>query len=150
MRKFGMAILALVCVSTMAMVPESRAQAADASVSCDLSFNLSGWSVIYKHASGTGVVSCSNGQQANVKITINGGGLTAGKYRIDNGKGEITHVHMIDDVFGNYAQASADAGMVKSGEAQVLTKGITSLVLHGTGEGIDLGLSVAAVSISKP
>jgi hypothetical protein len=64
MRKFGMAILALVCVSTMAMVPESRAQAADASVSCDLSFNLSGWSVIYKHASGTGVVSCSNGQHA--------------------------------------------------------------------------------------
>ena len=150
MRKFGMAVLILGCVSTVATFPISRVQAADANLACNLSFNLSGWSVIYKHASGTGVVTCSNGQHSNVKITINGGGLTAGKYQINDGKGEITHVRTIDDVFGNYAQASADAGVMKSGEAQVLTKGTTSLALHGTGEGIDLGLSVAAVSISKP
>lgn len=38
---------------------------------------------------------------------------------------------------------------MKSDEAQLLTKGTTSLALHGSGEGIDLGLSVGAVSISK-
>lgn len=149
MRMFKVAALALGCIGTLAMFPASRAQAADAGVTCNLSFSLSGWSVIYKHASGTGAVTCSNGQHANVKITLNGGGLTAGRFRIDNGKGEITHVRSINDVFGDYAQAGADAGVMKSGEAQLLTKGTTSLALHGSGEGIDLGLSVGAVSIGK-
>jgi len=149
MRTFGLAALVLGCVGTMAMLPASRVQAADASVTCHLSFSLSGWSLIYKHASGAGVVACSNGQRANVKITINGGGLTAGKYRIDNGKGEITHVRTIDDVFGDYAQASAEAGVMKSGEAELLTRGTTSLALAGSGEGINLGLSVGAVSITR-
>lgn len=149
MRIFGTAALVLGCVATMAMFPVARVKAAEASVTCQLSFSLSGWSVIYKHASGTGLVTCSNGQHAHVKIRINGGGLTAGKYRIDDGKGDITHVRTINDVFGNYAQASAEAGAGKSGEAQVLTKGTTSLVLHGSGQGINLGLSVGAVSITK-
>lgn len=149
MRLFGTVVLVLGCIGTMAIFPAARVHAADASVACQLSFSLSGWSVIYKHASGNGVVTCSNGQHANVKISINGGGLTAGKYRIDDGKGDITHVRGIGDVFGNYAQAAVEAGMVKSGEAQVLTKGTTSLALHGSGQGINLGLSVAAVSITK-
>lgn len=149
MRTFSRAALVLGCAGAVAMFSASRVQAADADVACHLSFSLSGWSMIYKHASGTGTVTCSNGQHANVKITIHGGGLTAGKYQIDNGKGEITHVRSIDDVFGDYAQASADAGAMKSGEAQLLTKGTTSLALHGSGEGIDLGLSVGAVSIAK-
>ena len=148
-RTFGMAALVLACAGAMTALPTSRAQAAEASVDCDLSFSLSGWSVIYKHASGEGVVVCNNGQRANVKITMNGGGLTAGKYRIDNGKGEITHVRSIDDVFGDYVQAGAEAGVVKSGEAQVLTKGTTSLALHGSGEGINLGVSVGAFSITR-
>ena len=149
MRTFSMAVLVMGCVGALAMFPASRVQAADAGVTCNLSFSLSGWSAIYKHASGTGVVACSNGEHANVKITMNGGGITAGKYRIDDGKGEITHVRTIGDVFGDYAQAGAEAGVMKSGEAQVLTKGTTSLALHGSGEGINLGLSVGAVSITK-
>ena len=149
MRMLGMAALVIGCAVTMATVTPSTARAADANVSCQLSFSLSGWSVIYKHASGSGMVTCSNGQSAKVKISVNGGGLTAGKYKIDDGKGDITHVVSINDVFGDYVQAGAEAGVVKSGEAQVLTKGTTSLALHGTGEGINLGLSVAAVSISK-
>jgi hypothetical protein len=149
MRLFVTAVLVVGCMGTMAMLPAARVQAADASVACHLSFSLSGWSVIYKHASGSGMVTCSNGQRAKVRININGGGLTAGKYRIDDGQGDITHVRSIEDVFGSYAQAAAEAGMVKSGEAQVLTKGTTSLALHGSGQGINLGLSVAAVSITK-
>ena len=125
------------------------AKAADAEVKCDLTFSLSGWSIIYKHAEGHGTVMCSNGQKASVKISVNGGGLTAGKYRIDNGKGDITHVRSIDDVFGSYAQAGAEAGVVKSGEAQVLSKGTTSLALHGSGEGVNLGVSVGAFEIER-
>jgi hypothetical protein len=148
-RTFGMAALMLVCVGAMSALPVTRAQAAAADVECQLSFSLAGWSAIYKHAEGHGTVVCSNGQRANVKISTVGGGLTAGKFRIDNGKGEITHVRSIDDIFGDYAQAGAEAGVVKSGQAQVLTKGTTSLALHGSGEGIDLGISVGQFTITK-
>jgi hypothetical protein len=145
----GMAALVLACASAVTALPVSNVQAAEATVECDLHFNLAGWSLIYKHAEGDGTVVCNNGQRANVKITVVGGGLTAGKYRINNGKGEISHVHSISDVFGSYAQAGAEAGVVKSSQAQVLTKGTTSLALAGTGEGVNLGISVGKFTISK-
>ena len=71
------------------------------------------------------------------------------KYRINNGKGEISDVHDISDVFGDYAQAGAEAGVVKSSGAQVLTKGTTSLALAGTGEGVNLGVSVGKFTITR-
>ncbi|MHB8387268.1 hypothetical protein [Metallibacterium sp.] len=74
----------------------------------------------------------------HVKITAQGVGLTAGKSRIDNGVGTFTDVHTIDDVLGSYAQGEVNAGPVKSGSAQVLTKGTVSLALAGSGQGIDL------------
>ena len=109
-RSMGMAALVLACAGATSMAPVSAARAAEAEVKCDLSFSISGWSLIYKHASGSGTVVCSNGQKAKVKISVNGGGITAGKYRIDNGKGDITHVRSIDDVFGTYAQAGQNYG----------------------------------------
>ncbi|MHB1057482.1 MAG: hypothetical protein ACYC0F_06335 [Rhodanobacter sp.] len=148
-RTFGMAALVLACTGAMSALPTSSAQAAEASVKCDLAYNLSGWSLIYKHAEGSGTVTCSNGQSANVKISVVGGGLTAGKYHIDNGKGQISKVHGIADVYGDYVQAGAEAGVVKSSQAQVLTKGTTSLALAGTGEGVNLGVSVGKFTISQ-
>ncbi|MEO7072327.1 MAG: hypothetical protein ABI300_04915 [Rhodanobacter sp.] len=145
----GMAALVLACAAATTVLPASNAHAADAAVKCDLAYNLSGWSLIYKHAEGTGTITCSNGQRANVKIEVVGGGITAGKYRINNGKGEISNVHTINDVFGDYAQAGAEAGVVKSSQAQVLTKGTTSLALAGTGEGVNLGVSVGKFTISR-
>ena len=61
---------------------------------------------------------------------------------------EISTVNGIKDVFGDYAQAGADAGLVKSANAQVLTKGTTSLALAGTGEGVNLGISAGKFTIS--
>jgi hypothetical protein len=148
-RTFGMAALVMACAGAMTILPTSNAQAAEATVKCDMTFTLSGWSLIYKHAEGQGVVSCSNGQHANVKITIVGGGLTAGKYHIDDGKGEISNVHSIADVYGDYAQAGAEAGVVKSAQAQVMTKGPVSLAITGTGQGVNLGISAGKFTISK-
>ena len=147
-RTFGMAALVLACAGAATVLPAGQARAADAAVKCHLVYNLAGWSLIYKHAEGTGTVTCDNGQHANVKIEVVGGGLTAGKYRINNGKGEISDVHGIADVFGDYAQAGAEAGVVKSSSAQVLTKGTTSLALAGTGEGVNLGVSVGKFTIT--
>ena len=148
-RTFGMAALVLACATAVTALPVSPAHAADATVKCDLTYNLSGWSLIFKRAKGAGTVTCNNGQRANVKISVVGGGLTAGKYRINNGKGEISNVHNINEVFGDYAQAGAEAGVVKSSQAQVLTKGTTSLALAGTGEGVNLGISAGKFTISK-
>lgn len=145
----GMAALVLACAAASTALPVSNAYAAEATVKCDLLYNIAGWSLIYKHAEGTGTVTCDNGQHANVKIEVVGGGLTAGKYRINNGKGEISNVHSINDVYGDYAQAGAEAGVVKSSQAQVLTKGTTSLALAGTGEGVNLGVSVGKFTIRQ-
>ncbi len=149
---FGMAALVLACAGAVTVLPVNTARAAEdageAHVSCDMTYSLSGWSLIYKHAEGHGVVTCDNGQHAKVKITVVGGGLTAGKYHIDNGKGEISHVRGIQDVYGEYVQAGAEAGVVKSAQAQVLTKGTTSLALSGTGSGVNLGISVGKFTIS--
>lgn len=151
MTKHTLALTAalLLGASALATVPAAPAHAAEANVKCHLDFSLSGWSLLYKHAEGSGTVRCDNGQHAAVKISVVGGGLTAGKFRIDHGVGDITHVRSINDVFGDYAQAAAEAGIVKSGTAQVLTKGTTSLALAGHGEGINLGVSVGKFTISR-
>jgi hypothetical protein len=133
----------------LAMTVPLRASAADAALDCKLSYSLSGWSLIYKHTTGTGTVSCANGQTMNVKIAAKAIGITAGKWHIDNGKGNFSDVHHIEDVLGKYAQASANAGLVKSGEAQVLTKGPVSLALAGGGEGVNLGVDVGQFKISR-
>ncbi|NCT68779.1 MAG: hypothetical protein GXC76_14230 [Rhodanobacteraceae bacterium] len=125
------------------------AQAATAQLDCTLKFSLTGWSAIYKHAEGHGVVSCENGESMRVHISAKGGGLTVGKSHIDNGTGKFTDVHRIEDVLGTYAQGEASIGAVKSGTAQVLTKGTVSLALAGAGEGVDIGISFGGFTISK-
>ena len=143
-----LAALLLVATGTV-FAPAGDVRAAEANVKCELTYSLSGWSILYKHAQGQGTITCDNGQSARVKITVVGGGLTAGKYHVDNGRGEISKVHSIEDVFGDYAQAGAEAGVVKSATAQVLTKGTTSLALAATGEGVNLGISVGRFTISR-
>jgi hypothetical protein len=141
---------ALALASALAVMTASApAAAAQASLDCEMKFNLSGWSAIYKHAEGTGTITCSNGKSMRVKIEAKGGGLTVGKTHIDNGTGKFTNVHKIKDVLGTYAQGEANAGLVKSGTAQVLTKGDVSLALAGAGEGIALGISFGGFTIKK-
>ncbi|HUD41219.1 MAG TPA: hypothetical protein VMR06_04395 [Dokdonella sp.] len=139
----GVAAAALM-IGAMSATP---ARAAD--LDCKLRFTLSGWAAVVKHAEGTGTVTCENGQSMQVKIEAKGGGLTVGKYRIDDGRGTFSDVRTINDVLGTYAEGEAQAGAVKSGSAQVLTKGTVSLALAGTGEGVGLGVSVGAFTISR-
>jgi hypothetical protein len=116
---------------------------------CDLRFSLKGWAALYKHAEGTGVISCNNGRSYPVNIVAVGGGLTAGKYRVDNGKGKFSDITDPSDLFGDYAQGEANAALVKGGSAQVLTKGTVSLALAGAGEGVDIGISFGKFTISR-
>lgn len=137
----GLTAALVLAVGGLAVLPASAAFAAAAPVQCHLTYELAGWSAIYQHATGSGHVVCDNGQRAAVTLSIHGGGLTAGKFRV-SGRGDISNVYTIHDVFGSYAQAGASAGAVNSGTAQVLTKGTTSIALTGTGEGVNLGVAV--------
>ncbi|HZP66957.1 MAG TPA: hypothetical protein VFB32_11670 [Rudaea sp.] len=116
---------------------------------CQLHFSLRGWAAIYKHAEGDGTITCDNGKTFNVTIVAVGGGLTAGKYHVDNGTGKFSEVRDTNELFGDYAQGEANAGVVKSGTAQVLTKGTVSLALAGAGEGVDIGISFGKFSIRR-
>ncbi|MEO6195046.1 MAG: hypothetical protein ABIS20_18680 [Thermoanaerobaculia bacterium] len=124
------------------------ARAAAATV-CEMRFTLSGWSAIYKTASGQGTITCDNGEKAKVSLNGKGGGLTAGKYKIRDGYGKFSEVGNIEELFGSYAQATAEAGAVKSSTANVLTKGDVSLALAGSGSGVNLGVSFGKFTISK-
>ena len=118
-------------------------------IDCKLSFEMSGWSVFYKTSSGTGVVTCDNGQRLAVRISTKGGGISFGKSRIENGTGEFSGVDDIRDVLGSYATAEAHAGAVKSSKAQVMTKGEVSLALAGTGRGWDVGFAFGKFVIER-
>ena len=136
------------CLFAAMLAAAAPAARAAGSVDCKLHFNMSGWSAFYKTLSGSGTVSCDNGQRMSVSIRSKGGGLTFGKSRIDNGVGEFSGVHDIHDLLGTYASAEAHAGAVKSAHAQVVTKGDISLALSGKGEGWDLGIAFGNFIIS--
>ena len=127
----------------------SGVSAAEKDLSCRLRFEMKGWSAIYKTATGTGTVSCSNGATMKVTLASKGLGLTAGKSSIDAGKGVIAGVRTIDDVLGSYVAADASAGAVKSVSAAVLTKGEVSLALSGKGRGWDVGIALSDFTITR-
>lgn len=127
----------------------SAAATAQGKTDCELRYSLSGWSAFYKTASGSGTISCDNGQTMSVKIRAKGGGLTFGKQRIDDGHGRFTSVRGIGDLLGTYAQGGAHAGVGNSVGAQVVTKGDISLALAGKGEGVDLGVDFGKFVISR-
>ena len=128
-------------------LPAPAARAASPDINCRMDYHLTGWSLVYKHTTGTGVVTCDNGATMNVRLSARAVGATVGKWKIDNGVGRFSDVHNIHEVLGNYAQANANAAVVKAAEAQVLTKGNVSLALAGGGEGIALGVDIGTLHI---
>lgn len=147
-RTFGLTAAMLMCTGVLTGLNATDALAGEAPVKCHLTYSLSGWSAIYQHAEGRGHITCDNGQRASVSISVHGGGLTAGKFHV-SGRGDISNVYGINDVFGAYAQAGVSGGVVRSGTAQVLTKGTVSIALSGSGEGVDLGLAVDQFVIKR-
>jgi hypothetical protein len=122
-----------------AQVQPAQVQPGQASMTCTMTYHLAGWSAFFKKASGTGNVSCPNGQSAAVKIRVAGGGLTFGKTDV-SGSGTFSGVRSINDIFGKYGTSSAHAGVGKTGEAQGMFKGPVHLGLTATGQGVDVGV----------
>ncbi len=138
MRTRWMAGISLVAL----MVASGLQQPARAALTiCRLRYSLSGWSAFYESASGSGEITCENGQSAKVNIRAKGGGLTVGKSKVVDGDGRFSEVGTIEELYGKYASAGASAGAGDAASARVVTKGNVSLALSGTGKGFDLGFS---------
>ena len=101
-------LLAATTLLLLASAAAPTARAAD--ISCVLHYTMSGGGAFYKHSTGTGEVSCSNGQRLAVSIESKGGGLTFGHSTITDGVGKFSGVSDIHEVIGGYATAEANAG----------------------------------------
>jgi hypothetical protein len=141
-------LAALLAASLLAAPALAKDPYAKPAVACEMRFNLSGWSVFYRTASGQGTITCSNGQRATVALDVKGGGVTFGRSEVAGGHASFTPVRDIRDLYGSYAQAEAHAGATRSAGASVMTKGPVSMSLAGTGEGVDLGISFGRFKIS--
>jgi len=119
------------------------------STKCLLTFDLHEWAALYESATGTGKITCDNGQSAAVTIRSKGGGLSVGKFTIKDGRGSFTDVSSIDEVFGKYLATERDAAAAKAADAWVMTKDKVSLALAGTGKGWELGFSADEFIIEK-
>lgn len=121
------------------LVALAAPQAANAAT-CHLRYDLTGWSIFYATVSGTGHVTCENGQSANVRIAAHGGGISLGGLEI-RGDGAVSSVLDISEVFGGYVEVMGHAGAGPSAAGWAMTKGDVSLVLSGTGRGVNLGFA---------
>ena len=138
-------LLAFALSSASALVPAWAGE-----TSCSLHYDMSGGGAFYKHSTGQGTITCSNGQKLAVNIESKGGGLTFGHSQIKDGTGKFSPVHDIHDLVGGYATAEANAGGGdNASKAQVVTKGSISLALTGRGTGRTLGVSFGSFIISE-
>src|SRR5262245_14503820 len=98
MHRFLAHSLAIVSLS---LAGTTAALAANANIDCQMKFTMKGWSAFYKTASGTGVITCDNGQTMSVKLSAKGGGLTVGKSTIEDGKGKFSAVANMSELLGS-------------------------------------------------
>lgn len=125
----------------------STANATPSMTSCTMTYKLSGWSFVYKQYDGVGHISCSNGQRAQVGLSTKSIGFTIGKSEIE-GTGRFSDVININEIYGHYVALEGHAGVTKSVDGQVLTSGEISLVLSGKGRGVDIGVTLGALTVS--
>ena len=135
-----------ILAAALLLVASYSANAAEAH--CTLHFNMAGGGAFYKHSTGTGEITCDNGQRLAVSIESKGGGLTFGHSEIKDGVGKFSPVADVHELIGGYATAEADAGAGEASKAQVVTKGSISLALSGTGSGHTLGVSFGSFIIT--
>lgn len=141
--------ISILLLSLLAVAVSLPLNAAGKTSKCEMKYTLKGWSAFYKVANGSGTITCDNGQSAEVTLEAKGGGLTAGKYKIDDGLGKFSEVADISELLGTYAASAAEAGAVKSSSAGAMTKGEVSLALAGKGTGFNLGISFGKFTITK-
>ena len=150
-QRLALSIATALGIGLISLAP--RALAANdsdgATMDCHMTFTLSGWSAIYNTATGSGTVTCDNGRSMPVTISARGGGLSFGKYRLEDGHGVFSDVTNIDQVLGTYARATVHAGAAKSAHSSAMTKGGISLAISGHGTGWNIGAGFSGFTIKS-
>ena len=169
-------ILVLSRAATLGIVllsPTSGARAANdaggATINCHMVFTLRGWSAIYKNTTGmvtvgqsptskraprfrktttgSGTVTCANGQTMRVSLTASGGRGSVGKYELGNGYGAFDNVTNINQVLGTYNRAAAHTVVATDAQASAMAKGGIALVISGSGTGWNVGAGFPSFAI---
>jgi len=115
---------------------------------CKLSYDLSGWSFLYKKSTGTGRITCPNGQALDVSVEAHGGGATFGTHEIVGGVGAFSGVRDVNDLIGRYFEVNAHGGAGGAGDARFMVKGDANLSLAGTGQGVSIGFAFGSFRIA--
>jgi hypothetical protein len=116
---------------------------------CKISYQLKGWSCLYKTTTGSARIECSNWQSAKVALETHGGGATFGQFDIVDGRGAFSGVRDIDELVGRYFEANAHGGMGGAGDARLMMKSNATLSLAGAGQGINIGFAFGSFKISR-
>lgn len=116
--------------------------------SCQMHYHLSGFSLVFRYYTGTGEITCRNGQRANAALTSTSIGFSIGKSEFE-GVAHFSEVKGIDEIWGNYMSLESHAGFLKSFDAQLLTRGEISMALDGQGRGVDIGATIGNLNIIR-
>jgi hypothetical protein len=137
----GIALAALLCGSASTVFAKPT--------KCHIRYTLKGWAVVYESSSGSGTITCDNGQSAKVVLKSKGAGVAFGKETILDGEGAFSEVGDISELFGHYVALATDAGSGKAADSQVMTKGEISLALAGKGKGMEVAIAFGDFDITK-
>jgi len=162
---------ATLSVGLLSPVPRARAanDASGATINCHMIFTLRGWSATYKNTTGmvtvgqlptskraprfrktttgSGIITCANGQTMRVSLTARGGHGSVGKYELGNGYGAFDKVTDINQVLGTYNRGAARTVVQKVAYASVMAKGHIALVISGSGTGWNVGTGFPSFAI---
>jgi len=137
----------IIGLATIAAPLHAQAQTSNAYISCSMNYKLSGWSFVVKQYDGSGNVTCSNGQRAQVKLTSRSIGFTIGQSDIE-GIGYFSELKDISEIYGVFVALEGHIGAVRSGHGQIMTRGVVSLAISGSGRGFDIGVTLGGLNIS--
>jgi hypothetical protein len=137
----------LALTATLAVFAIPGAAQADFT-SCQLEFETHAWSFFYKNVTGTGTVTCENGDRADVTIRYHGGGVTFGVADL-KGIARFSQVRGVNEVMGAYGTVEGHAGFSGSVTGRAGTRGPVWTSQSGQGRGWNLGFAFGAISIRK-
>lgn len=120
-----------------------------ADLGCNVGFTTKESSALCTGTRGEGVVYCSDGSSLLVGIAAEGHGVMAGEWEITDGRGRFSRVDGIDDALGRHLPLSGDVGMAQVGVARFLAKASVAPALAVSGQGVDIGIAVGTVEISR-
>lgn len=147
MLRSGLGALGLVVL--VALTARAEDEKPQSKIKCEMEFSMKGWAALYRTASGSGTITCSNGETIDVELESRGFGLAAGEAEVSDARGVFSPVAKTEQLLGTYIGRSAVAAAGAADAAGAFTKGDVSLAVYGEGEGKGLAAGGARVTIKR-